>query len=239
MNLLISAPPRWPEADWSTFTSLDVQVQAGAASACGPVADPAAFLQDWSQGVVRLRLRTADWQDGAMLVRTRVNGQTADSAWVASGGGAFTWWTPTLDLSPWLGQDLELRLDVQQGQLVGNPPQWDAFARWNADGDECVWSWSAASVVDAPSPAALTLSPPWPNPFNPVTHVELTLPAAGPLRLEVFDLRGRLEAVVHDGPLPAGAHAFTLDGSAWPAGLHLLRVTHEGGVETRKLLLLK
>jgi hypothetical protein len=240
-NLLISAPPWWPDADWITNITLDVQVQTGAASACGVVANPTAFVQAWSQGEVQLRLRNADWQDGAMLVRTLINGQTADSAWVTAGGGAFTWWTPTLDLAPWLSQDATLSLEVQSGEWVGCPSQtqWDVFARWNADGGECAWSWSAASTVDPPSPMAFTLSPPWPNPFNPVTHVKLSLPAAGPLRLEVFDLRGRLEAMVHDGPLPAGAHVFTLDGSAWPAGLHLLRVTHAGGVETRKLLLLK
>jgi hypothetical protein len=238
-NLLQGGPPYWPDVAWQDFYSIDVALETGPASECGAVADTSAFTGDWSRGDVRLRLRGVDYPGLLALVIARVNGQPMDSAWVQTTGGAFTWWTPTFSLGPWLTTPSTLALEVQRGQMVGWPPRWEMLGRWNADGSECAWSWSAASSVTPASPAALSLTPPWPNPFNPVTHVELTLPAAGPLRLEVFDLRGRLEAVVHDGPLPAGSHSFTLDGAAWPAGLHLLRVTHAGGVETRKLLLLK
>ncbi|MBE0564829.1 MAG: hypothetical protein IH621_02655, partial [Krumholzibacteria bacterium] len=44
-----------------------------------------------------------------------------------------------------------------------------------------------------------------PNPFNPATTISWSLPQAGHLGLEVFDVRGRLVRTLADGPAPAGA----------------------------------
>ena len=42
-----------------------------------------------------------------------------------------------------------------------------------------------------PLPAAFDLKPCYPNPFNPETQIEFSLPAAGRMDLSIFDLRGR------------------------------------------------
>ncbi|MBK7047346.1 MAG: hypothetical protein IPH48_12735 [bacterium] len=55
----------------------------------------------------------------------------------------------------------------------------------------------------------LTLAP---NPFNPETHVDLYLAAATTGTVRVFDLRGRLVAELHHGPLQAGHNPFVWNG---------------------------
>lgn len=51
-----------------------------------------------------------------------------------------------------------------------------------------------------------------PNPFNPQTKIELSLPAATTGNLRVYDIRGRLVAELYRGTLDKGMNVFTWDG---------------------------
>ena len=247
-NLAFDPPPYWPDVRWLPPAWLDVSTVVGSSSACGDITNVSTFLDDWDAGLVGLQFDTHQEScEDSLAIRIVLSRGGVDliieetrHPIVATGLD----WRPGVDLAPWLDQPATLWLEVWRADVLWRfPDQYvaAAFDRpvWNTDGAACSWQLDALPVAPAATPAAFALSQPWPNPFNPVTHVELSLPAAGEVRLEVFDLAGRREALVHDGPLPAGAHAFTLDGSAWPAGLHLLTLRHGGRVETRKVLLLK
>ena len=62
------------------------------------------------------------------------------------------------------------------------------------------------AVGEAP-PRAATLTPNRPNPFNPSTTLAYEVSTPGPVRLQVYDLRGRLVATLVDGHVAAGRHA--------------------------------
>ncbi len=98
-----------------------------------------------------------------------------------------------------------------------------------------------SDVPPAPSLQGLRLAP---NPFNPRTAVAGELEAAAPARLTVHDPRGRLVAVLHDGPLAAGSFALSWDGRdvagrAAPGGVYLFRLETATGTAGTKGLLLK
>lgn len=243
-NYADSPPPFWPDVQWDP--QLGVSLVAGPHTACGATVAAEDFVVDWGSGELRLEITNHDWDFmDSLAVRSWINGQLVSrEAFSEPGDFAPLVWTPSLDIAPWLTQPCQIHVDVTVTDWARNELDSLVALRpdtpfWNENGTECSWTVQPFSVVARLAPAAFSLSAPWPNPFNPVTHVELSLPSAGAVRLEVYNLAGRRETVIHDGPLPAGAHTFTLDGSPWPAGLHLLRVTHAGGVETRKLLLLK
>ena len=63
-----------------------------------------------------------------------------------------------------------------------------------------------------------------PNPFRSRTALALSLPQAGHVSAALYDVLGRRVAVLHDGPLGAGAHRFEIDGSGLPAGVYVARV---------------
>jgi hypothetical protein len=78
-------------------------------------------------------------------------------------------------------------------------------------------------------PGALRLLPAAPNPFNPATTLSFTLPAAGPVRLTIFDLAGRLVATLVDGTLDAGTHSAVWDardgnGRSQASGVYIARL---------------
>ena len=83
------------------------------------------------------------------------------------------------------------------------------------------------------------LSGAYPNPFNPSTTIAYTLPAAGEVRLEVFDIAGRSVAVLARGVQNAGAHALTWNAAGLPSGVYLCRLQASGLAATQKVLLLK
>ncbi|MHB8080488.1 MAG: Ig-like domain-containing protein, partial [Candidatus Krumholzibacteriia bacterium] len=100
------------------------------------------------------------------------------------------------------------------------------------------------TVTDVPVAPAFALAQNCPNPFNPATTIRFALPAAGPVRLVVFDPRGRRVAALVEGELAAGDHAVLwrgLDdrGAAVASGTYLYRLEAGGRVETRRLTLVR
>ena len=87
---------------------------------------------------------------------------------------------------------------------------------------------------------AFALSAPSPNPASGAAVLTLTLGEAQRVRAEAYDALGRRVASLHDGPLGAGTHRLTLDGSALPAGVYVVRVsTEEGATLSRTVSLLR
>lgn len=88
------------------------------------------------------------------------------------------------------------------------------------------------SVGDGAVPTALAIASVAPNPFNPSTAVVFDLPRSAPVTVQVFDLRGRLVATLHEGELPAGRHrvVWTGDdrsGRQAATGVYVVRL-HDG-----------
>lgn len=97
--------------------------------------------------------------------------------------------------------------------------------------------------ADAPR-SLLALLPNRPNPFNPRTTLRFTLPEAGPVLLDIVDLRGRRIRALVDDRLEAGLHERLWDGTddsgaAVASGLYFSRLSHAEGVRTRGLTLVR
>ena len=83
-----------------------------------------------------------------------------------------------------------------------------------------------------------------PNPFNPSTRLSFDLLRAARVDLRILDLRGRLVATLHDGPLPAGGHHVDWHGRddagrPAPSGVYHARLTAAGATVSRKVSLVK
>jgi photosystem II stability/assembly factor-like uncharacterized protein len=87
-------------------------------------------------------------------------------------------------------------------------------------------------------PSAFTLSA-YPNPFNPTTTLTFSLKAAGPAKLRVYDLTGRLVTTLADGVFSAGTHARTFDAHGLASGIYFVRLESTGVVRTHKVALLR
>ncbi|RKZ15082.1 hypothetical protein DRQ50_08005 [bacterium] len=105
------------------------------------------------------------------------------------------------------------------------------------------YTFTRQAVAAVPTAADLAVRV-WPNPFNPRTTIAWELPAAGPVRVEIFDLAGRRVRVLKRGFAAAGSGSVVWDGkdergrSLAAAAYHAV-VTSEAGRVRRAVTLLK
>jgi hypothetical protein len=99
---------------------------------------------------------------------------------------------------------------------------------------------SGVRPVPAPAPPSrLVLDPPAPNPFNPSTRIRFELPVRAHVRLDVYDVRGRLVARLEDGPREAGVHEVHFTPRGLASGVYLARLRAAGQVRTIRMLLVQ
>jgi hypothetical protein len=83
-----------------------------------------------------------------------------------------------------------------------------------------------------------------PNPFAATTSISYSLPADGQVRLEVFDVTGRVISAPVSEAQTAGTHSAVWDGHdsagrGVAAGIYFYRLTFSGQELTRKMMLMK
>ncbi|UCD93816.1 MAG: T9SS type A sorting domain-containing protein, partial [Candidatus Zixiibacteriota bacterium] len=115
----------------------------------------------------------------------------------------------------------------------------ESGAHAGTESDPAASAENGGSEGQANLPAEFSLSQNRPNPFNPVTRIPFALPQASHVRLEIFNIMGQKVATLVDGPLEAGEHVYTFDGSTVASGVYLYRIQADNLVETRRMLLLK
>ena len=91
---------------------------------------------------------------------------------------------------------------------------------------------------DGPEREASSLAV-YPNPLRGTAIISFVLDAAADVRLAVYDVLGREVAMLHAGPLPAGAHRFTLDSAGLPAGVYVVRATGDTFSAARRVTLVR
>lgn len=80
----------------------------------------------------------------------------------------------------------------------------------------------------------------YPNPFNPTTTIQFMLASPSKVRLQVFDLSGRMVTELANRSFISGSHTISWNAINQSSGVYLLRLeTGNGVVQTQKLTLLK
>lgn len=93
-------------------------------------------------------------------------------------------------------------------------------------------------------PRRFALAPNFPNPFNPATTIRFSLPTAGPVRLDVYTLDGRLLMTLIDDEMGAGYHEIAWhgrdnQGQPVASGTYFYRLEAGENSQTRKMVLMK
>jgi hypothetical protein len=92
---------------------------------------------------------------------------------------------------------------------------------------------------DSQLPVVASLEQNYPNPFNTSTNIGYALEEPGEVRLEVYDISGRLVATLVDGHQEAGEHTVAWDGSSVSSGVYFCTLKTGEFTDVRKMNLLK
>lgn len=101
------------------------------------------------------------------------------------------------------------------------------------------------SAVEAANvPTEFSLGDAYPNPFNPTTTIEFGLPAAGQVKLEVFNTLGQRVRTLVDAYMTAGTHTIEWNsaddsGNRVASGIYLYRIQAGEFSDTKKMVLMK
>ena len=94
------------------------------------------------------------------------------------------------------------------------------------------------------NPKEFSLSPAYPNPFNPLTHLDLKIPTTESVKISIVDILGREIAKLHSGVLVQGNYKFSWNGTnhlglSVASGTYFAVAGFEKNTQIQKLLLLK
>jgi hypothetical protein len=98
---------------------------------------------------------------------------------------------------------------------------------------------SAGQMDVSVVPNSFVLSEAYPNPFNPSTSINLSIPEAGHVSVMVYNVMGQLMNTLADGHMNASDYSFTWDASSVPSGVYLITATTANQATTQKVMLLK
>jgi hypothetical protein len=116
------------------------------------------------------------------------------------------------------------------------------------EGEE-LWflEWSPLTAIGAPQPpetrGSVSMPPPFPNPSETGFTIRFSLPASGPVRVDVVDVAGRRVARLADGRFSSGHHEIPWAGTdsrgiRVSAGVYLVTLRADGGVITQRITIL-
>jgi outer membrane protein assembly factor BamB len=120
---------------------------------------------------------------------------------------------------------------------AGDYTDWEIIG-WQ-DGLDNPGSGHAQSKLQETHPVDFALHDNCPNPFNATTTIEYSLPLAGNISLEVYNLLGQKVATLVDGWNDAGQNSVNWDASVMASGIYFYRLTTGDKVFTKRMTLLK
>ena len=99
-------------------------------------------------------------------------------------------------------------------------------------------------LIDNNVPQTYVLDQNYPNPFNPTTNIKYTIPKAGNVKIEVYDITGRLVNTLVNQNQSTGSYTVTWDGKnsageSAVSGIYLYRIQANDFVAVKKMVLLK
>ncbi len=110
--------------------------------------------------------------------------------------------------------------------------------------EECAETGVAVPDDPVATPTVAQLSPCFPNPFNPQTTISLRFDRDLDAQVAVYDLAGKLVAVLAERHFSSGEHHLQWSGKGHadqtlPTGIYVVRLKTEQGIEARKVTLVQ
>ncbi|MFA5012411.1 MAG: T9SS type A sorting domain-containing protein [Ignavibacteria bacterium] len=98
---------------------------------------------------------------------------------------------------------------------------------------------TSISQLGTEIPSKYDLYQNYPNPFNPVTNIKFDILKNSFVKLQVYDITGKLVNTLVNDRLQAGKYVFNMDASMLPSGVYFYKIEASDFIQTRRMILLK
>ena len=122
---------------------------------------------------------------------------------------------------------------------------WAASSITYGDGDMGTpgRAWDDSAVVSTIKnyflPNEIKLYPPYPNPFNPQTHISFSVDKTTFISINIYDINGRQVQNIHDKKTSVGYYQLIWNSDDISSGIYFVVLQSEDKVKTHKLMLMK
>ncbi len=93
--------------------------------------------------------------------------------------------------------------------------------------------------LETETPDAYLLYQNYPNPFNPFTGIKFTLPKESFVKVEIFDITGRLTDKIVEKKMTAGTYEAVWNGTDKPSGIYFCKMTAGKYTKTIRMVMVK
>ncbi len=97
---------------------------------------------------------------------------------------------------------------------------------------------SIVNLTDA-LPLEVSLNNAYPNPFNPTTTLNYSVPSDMNVTLAIYDMRGRLMDELVSGLRTGGSHKETWNADQYASGVYMVKLITGSTMQVQKIMLLK
>ena len=101
------------------------------------------------------------------------------------------------------------------------------------------YEFSSEVLVSKNIPVEFSLKQNFPNPFNPSTQINFSIPKNSNISLKVYDSNGSEIATLVNGNKAAGNYQVNFDASKYASGIYYYTITAGSFTYTRKMILMK
>ena len=157
---------------------------------------------------------------------------------LSSQNNAVRWSTLDVGFATSVSSNSVVRSAIGQG-FVGTIQQGDTHIESGFLADIFIRRTMTSAVKEPWAPSTYLLEQNFPNPFNPSTRIEFSLPFGQFVSLKVFDVLGRSVAVLHEGWMEAGTKATEWNADGMPSGVYVYRLQTETYADSRMMTLVR
>ena len=88
-------------------------------------------------------------------------------------------------------------------------------------------------------PSRFMLAQNFPNPFNPSTKINYSIPQFSNVNIKIFDILGNEIETLTNAEKPSGSYELTWNAAGMPSGVYFYKITAGDFIQTKKMILLR
>mgnify|MGYP001448534162 CR=1 FL=1 len=98
---------------------------------------------------------------------------------------------------------------------------------------------NSSGEVQMSEPQVFSIGKAYPNPFNPTTTLNYSIPENGYLEVNIFDLQGRLVESLYADYASAGQYAIVWNADKYSSGIYFVKLISGEYINTKRIVLIK
>ena len=92
---------------------------------------------------------------------------------------------------------------------------------------------------ESPLVSGFAIGDPYPNPFNPITQLNLNIPVSSDVEINIYDIKGNMIESLYNDYIQSGEHTLEWNASHQSSGIYFIKIKYQDSAILKKVILIK